>query len=251
MAEKLSIVIPAYNEEYRLGRTLDELYELLPVLPCPVEVVVVDDGSLDRTIEVARTHLAPYAESQLLGAMPNRGKGHVVRLGMLAATGDLKLFMDADGSTDLGEIPRFLGRIAEPDRPDIVIASIAVEGATVDPQPLHRQIAGRSANRLIRATVLPGVRDTQRGFKLFTAEAADDIFSRCLLDGWLFDVETLALARRMGYRTIELGVTWEHREDSRVTARSYGATLTDLLRLRLRLWNGSYGRLQAREKLAV
>ena len=251
MVEKLSIVIPAYNEEFRLGRTLDELHQLLPSLPCSVEVVVVDDGSLDATVDVARKHLAPYPESQLVAATPNRGKGYAVREGMLAATGDLRLFMDADGSTDLGEIARFLERMDTAEPPDILIASIAVSGATVDPQPLHRQIAGRSANRLIRITVLPGFHDTQRGFKLFTARAAEDIFSRCQLDGWLFDVEALALGRRLGYRTEEIGVTWEHREDSRVTARSYGATLADLFTLRMNLWRGTYGSLGVRARQPV
>lgn len=248
MTEKLSIVIPAYNEEYRLGRTLDELSELLQDLPYPVEVVVVDDGSLDATIDVARSHLSSFADSQLLTYTPNRGKGCAVRKGMLAASGDLRLFMDADGSTDLGEITRFVERIAGPDHPDILIASIAARDATVDPQPWHRQTAGRMSNLLIRATVLPGISDTQRGFKLFTSAAAEDIFPRCKIDGWLFDVESLALGRRLGYDTIEIGVTWEHREDSRVTGRSYAATLADLGRLRMDLWRGVYG---TREPLAT
>ncbi len=244
MTEKLSIVIPCYNEEYRLGRTLDELSELVQTLPYPVEVVVVDDGSLDATVDVARRHLALFADSRLLTYAPNRGKGCAVRKGMLAASGDLRLFMDADGSTDLGEITRFVERMSTPDRADILIASVAARGANVDPQPWHRQTAGRVSNVLIRATVLPGISDTQRGFKLFTSSAADDIFSRCKLDGWLFDVESLVLGRRLGYDTVEIGVTWEHREDSRVTGRSYAATLGDLVRLRVDLWRGAYGSLE-------
>lgn len=239
--EQLSIVIPAYNEELRLGRTLDELHELAEALPFRVEVVVVDDGSTDATIGVAKAKLAPFEDTQLISVSQNRGKGHAVKAGMLAASGDFRLMMDADGSTDLDEIPTFAGRMDADDRPDIVIASIAVEGATVDPQPMYRQVAGRSANALIRALVLPGIHDSQRGFKLFTAAAADDIFSRCRIDGWLFDVEALALARRLGYRIAEVGVVWEHREDSRVTLRSYGATFADLFRLRFDLWTGKYG----------
>lgn len=241
--EQLSIVIPAYNEELRLGRTLTELHAMLDRLPFRVEVVVVDDGSKDATIAVAKAQLAPFSDTQLISVSQNRGKGHAVKVGMLAASGAFRLMMDADGSTDLSEIATFTESMDVADRPDIVIASIAVEGATVDPQPLHRQIAGRSANALIRTMVLPGIHDSQRGFKLFTAAAADDIFSRCRIDGWLFDVEALALARRLGYRIAEVGVVWEHREDSRVTMRSYGATLADLFRLRFNLWSGAYGDL--------
>lgn len=239
----LSIVIPVYNEALRIGRTLDELAGIVPSLGVSVEVLVVDDGSTDATVEVASRHLELFGASKLLVETPNRGKGYAVRTGMLAATGNLRLFMDADGSTDLHEIARFVAHLQELDHADdVVIASIGVDDATVAPQQWYRQLLGKFANWLIRMVVLPGIRDTQRGFKLFPAVAAEDIFSRCRLDGWLFDVEVLALARLLGYQIAELGVTWEHREDSRVTGRSYLKSLADLVRLRIDLWRGVYGR---------
>lgn len=234
---RLSVVIPAYNEELRLGATLDELAEVAGSSGLSIEVVVVDDGSLDATAAVAERHLENFDGSRLIVGSTNRGKGYAVRTGMLAATGGLRMFLDADGSTDTTEIPRFITEIAQSDDDvSIVIASIAVPGATVAAQPGLRPVAGRAGNWLIRALVLPGIRDTQRGFKLFTAAAAESVFSQCVVDGWLFDVEALALGRKLGYTVVELPVRWEHREDSRVTTGSYLRGFVDLFRIRLRLW---------------
>jgi glycosyltransferase involved in cell wall biosynthesis len=235
-----SIVIPAYNEGARLGRTLDELSALSRTRGWEPEVIVVDDGSGDNTQDVALSHLKAFSSGKLISSQPNRGKGHAVRTGMLAATGDMRLFMDADGSTSLDEIPRFLAEAATKTENCLLIASIAHRDSEVSPQPGHRRYAGRLANWVIQLVALPGLKDTQRGFKLFSARASEEIFSRCTIDGWLFDVEALAIAKALGYTVTELPVRWEHREDSRVTGRSYLQTLGDLLRLRLRLWRGTY-----------
>ncbi|MFQ5516493.1 MAG: dolichyl-phosphate beta-glucosyltransferase [Acidimicrobiia bacterium] len=237
---KLSIVIPAYQEEQRLGRTFDELDHACNRLGIRPEVIVVDDGSTDATVEVAEGCVDRYPDSYVISDPANRGKGYAVRTGMLEATGDLRLFMDADGSTAMAEIGRFL-QLAE--EVDIVIASIGMKGANVlRYQPFPRSLAGRTANALIRLLAVPGIKDTQRGFKLFTAEAAEDVFSRSSIDGWAFDVEVLAIAHRLGYLVREVPVTWEHREDSRVRAGSYVSTFKDLLRIRWKLWRGRYSR---------
>jgi dolichyl-phosphate beta-glucosyltransferase len=236
----LSIVIPAYNEADRLGPTLDDLLPLLTTVEGTTEVIVVDDGSEDATIAVAERHLAAFPAGSVISSTPNRGKGLAVRIGMTAATGDRRLFMDADGSTALDEIGRFL-RHAAATGDQVVIGSIGRRDEhRVIPQSRFRTIAGRAANLLIQAVVLPGIKDTQRGFKLFDGETADEIFGRCTIDGWLFDVEALAIARRRGYRIAELPVAWQHKEDSRVKASSYLRVLWDLLRIRWRLWRGHY-----------
>jgi dolichyl-phosphate beta-glucosyltransferase len=239
-------VIPAYNEEARLGTTLDELAALVTAAQYSLEVLVVDDGSTDGTAAIAARHLTQFPTARVIPTASNRGKGHAVRVGMLAATGALRLFMDADGSTALDEIPRFLERSGQVAGDHVLIGSIAVPGATVAPQPWYRQTAGRLANWLIRLLVLPGIKDSQRGFKLFTAHAAEEVFGRCEIDGWLFDVEVLTLARRLDIPVIEIPVTWEHREASRVSLRSYGQTLTDLVRIRWRISRGHYGTRQPR-----
>ncbi len=243
---EVSIVIPAYNEEVRLGDTLDELAALAGTEQWDLEVLVVDDGSTDRTAGIAAEHLTSFSAGRVVPTSRNRGKGHAVRVGMLAAHGRRRLFMDADGSTALDEIPRFLERSAQVAGDHVLIGSIAVPGATVAPQPWYRQTAGRLANWLIRLLVLPGIKDSQRGFKLFTAHAAEEVFGRCEIDGWLFDVEVLTLARRLDIPVIEIPVTWEHREASRVSLRSYGQTLTDLVRIRWRISRGHYGTRQPR-----
>jgi len=243
---EVSIVIPAYNEEVRLGDTLDELAALAGTEQWDLEVLVVDDGSTDRTAGIAAEHLSNFSAGRVVPTIRNRGKGHAVRVGMLAARGRRRLFMDADGSTALDEIPRFLERSGQVAGDHVLIGSIAVPGATVAPQPWYRQTAGRLANWLIRLLVLPGIKDSQRGFKLFTAHAAEEVFGRCEIDGWLFDVEVLTLARRLDIPVIEIPVTWEHREASRVSLRSYGQTLTDLVRIRWRISRGHYGTRQPR-----
>jgi dolichyl-phosphate beta-glucosyltransferase len=236
----LSIVIPAYNEEERIGDTLDELAALVADRGWNVEVVVVDDGSTDRTISVAESHLEAFAASRVIPSQPNRGKGYAVRTGMLTTSAPLRVFMDADGSTDLGEVDQFLQHSRRLQGEHILVGSVAMDDSDVTPQPLYRQVAGRMANWLIQVLVLPGIKDSQRGFKLFTAAAAEEVFGRCDIDGWLFDVEALAIAKRLGYPIVELPIKWEHREASRVSLRSYLQTLLDLLRVRWRLWRNYY-----------
>ncbi len=235
----LSIVIPCYNEEKRLAPTLEAIADYVAGRVGDTEVIVVDDGSSDATSEVARSSECPNLT--VIRVPANRGKGHAVRAGMLAAAGDLRLFTDADGSTSIEELATLEKALDEIGGSGIAFASIGTPGATVSQaQRGLRPAAGRFGNWLIRVIALPGVLDSQRGFKLFSATAADDVFSRAVVDRWAFDVEALAVARHLGFEIVEVPVTWAHKDDSRVTALSYLATFADVIRIRWRLLRGLY-----------
>ncbi|MFN8532115.1 MAG: dolichyl-phosphate beta-glucosyltransferase [Dehalococcoidia bacterium] len=230
----LTIVIPAYNEEQRLAPTLTALSEKLAARPEQSEIVVVDDGSRDATAEVARGLGAPGL--RVISYQPNRGKGRAVRTGVLAARGAVVCFMDADLSTDLGALDRALGEIAAGW--DVVIGSRAIAGSTiVVHQPRYREIASQIFN-LVQVTMsgVRGYADTQCGFKVFRADAAKAIFSRAQVDGFMFDVELLFLAERLGYHIREIPVEWTNDPASRLRiVRDTARMFRDLARIR---WAG-------------
>ncbi|MGI9604590.1 MAG: dolichyl-phosphate beta-glucosyltransferase [Acidimicrobiales bacterium] len=233
----LSVIIPAYNEAERIGPTLESIAGFLAERDLDDEVIVVDDGSTDETVAVVESYRSRFRRLVVLESERNIGKGHAVRRGMITGTGRHRLFLDADNSTDVREFDRLIAAAsAEPIEPAVIIGSVAVEGAAVAVrQPGLRPWLGRLANRLIQALVLPGIEDTQRGFKVFTGEASDAIFRRCRTDGWAFDVEALAFARALGYHVLEVPVTWEHREDSRVRPSAYFTTMVDVARIARRV----------------
>ena len=237
----LSVVIPAYNEAGRLPRTLTRVAEYFRTSGRPYELVVVDDGSSDGTAERARE--AVEAPLTVLRNETNRGKGYSVRRGMLAARGAYRLMTDADLSTPIEEVERLLEVMREGagQGADIVIASRAVPGARIEVhQPWYRENLGRAFNLMVRALAVPGIHDTQCGFKLFTAAAADTCFGAARLDGFSFDVEVLFVARKRGLRVLELPVTWRNDAATRVgTWRGFLAFL-DLVRIRTNDWAGHY-----------
>jgi dolichyl-phosphate beta-glucosyltransferase len=230
----LSVVIPAFNEAGRLPRTLDRVRAFLRAWGGSHEVLVADDGSTDQTAEKARD-----AGATVLRADHNRGKGHAVRRGMLAARGRRRLMTDADLSTPIEELPRFLLRMD--DGYDVVIGSRALPGSTIEVhQPWYRENTGRVYNLFVRALALPGLRDTQCGFKLWSASAARAAFGSARLDGFSFDVEALYLARKRGYRIAEVPVTWRNDAATRVGLGGGSLAFPDLLRIRWHDWKGRY-----------
>jgi dolichyl-phosphate beta-glucosyltransferase len=231
----LSVVIPAYDEAARLPPTLVRVREWFLRSGLEYEVIVVDDGSRDATSDVARAGGAVVLRHE-----PNRGKGYAVRRGMLAARGARRLFCDADLSTPIEELPTLMDALERGF--DVAIASRAVAGARVEVhQPAYREAMGRLFNVLVQGLLLPGLADTQCGFKLFTAQAAEEAFSPCRLDGFCFDVEALYVARRRGLRIAEVPVLWRNDTASRVSLRGGGAAFVDLVRIRLAALRGAYG----------
>lgn len=240
----LSIVVPAYNEEQRLPPTLDRLARFLATLPLRSEIVVVDDGSKDDTCGVVERAMAKIPCLRLVRQTPNRGKGAAVRLGMLQARGQIRVMCDADCSMPPEQLPRLLAPITA-CKAEIAIGSRYAEGARTDvKQPLYRVLWSRLANKVIQRSLVPGVRDTQCGFKAFTAEAARDLFQRGRIDGWAFDLEILALARRRGYEIQEVGVEWLDDRRSRINPlKDMWKVIREALTIRKNLRRGVYNSL--------
>src|SRR5439155_8704317 len=231
----LSVVVPALNEEDRLPRTLERIVSHLGRRREGYELVVVDDGSRDRTAERAQA-----AGATVLRNEATRGKGYAVRRGLLAGSGAGRLMTDADLSTPIEELDRLCARMDEGH--DVVIGSRALPGARIEVhQPWYRENMGRLFNLFVRALAVPGVTDTQCGFKLFSASAARDVFSSARLDGFSFDVEVLFLARRKCYRIAEVPVVWRNDAASRVSLVRGFLAFPDLLRIRTNDWRGRYG----------
>lgn len=231
----LSVVVPAYNEAARLPATLVRLREYLDGSAEPYEVIVVDDGSGDGTAEVAEASAQAWPQLCLIRLQHNQGKGAAVRAGMLAAAGELRLFSDADLSAPIEELPKLRERIGPTCQ--VVIGSRALEGSLIEAhQPGRREMMGRTYNRLLQLVALRGLHDTQCGFKLFTAEAAQQCFGPLRTLRFGFDAEVLLRARRLGFGVAEVPVRWGHREDSRVKAlRDSLRTLYELVVLRFKV----------------
>ncbi|MFN2451125.1 MAG: dolichyl-phosphate beta-glucosyltransferase [Candidatus Dormibacteria bacterium] len=230
----ISVVIPAYNESARLPPTLARIREHLDAGPDQYEVLVVDDGSHDDTAALAESVAAAWLQLRVIRLSVNRGKGAAVRAGMLAATGELRLFSDADLSTPMAELGLLRSRIDAGY--GVAIASRALPGTTIEVhQNRRRETMGRIYNVFLRLLVLPDIHDSQCGFKLFTAAAARTSFEPLRTERFGFDAEVLVRARRAGIRIAEVPVRWRHVEESRVSSvRDASRMLLDLVILRLR-----------------
>ena len=237
----LSLVIPAFNEERRLLPTLQRLHAHLSARPMTYEILVVDDGSRDRTREVVEAAATRFPNIVLVCQRPNRGKGAAVRRGMLAARGRIRVMWDADCSMPPEELPRLLAPIVA-GRAEIAIGSRYAAGARTVKQPRYRVIWSRLCNKLVQRWLVPRVLDTQCGFKAFTAGTAQNLFGSATINGWAFDLEILALARRRGFAIEEIGVAWKDDERSRVNPfTDFWKVIREAVAIRRNLARGVYG----------
>ena len=244
----LSIVIPAYNEEERLGKTLSETFDYLTAQEYTSELIVVDDGSRDRTAEIANSFPArSNAKIKLivLKNPGNRGKGYAVRNGMLQASGEVLLFFDADLATPLDQIPKVLQPILDGEY-DVVFGSRALREAVIEvEQSFLRQLRGRSGNLLIRLLTGMDIKDTQCGFKAFRRQAAQSVFPLQQIDGFGFDPEILFIANKQGWRWKEMPVVWRHIEGSKVTMLSASVSVfLEVFKIR---WNDLTGKYDSQK----
>lgn len=236
----VSIVVPAFNEESRLDETLIDLSTFLAQQPWDWEVRVVDDGSTDGTCRIVEDH-ARRNRNIVLQREPHRGKGGAVKAGLLSARAAFRFICDADLSMPVSELPRFLPPRLE--NFDVAIGSREGFGARRIGEPLIRHLAGRMFNFAVQRLSVPGIEDTQCGFKMFTAAAVEAIFPLVQVDGWAFDIEVLCIARARGLRIVEVPVEWHYRRASQVSLLRDGvAMFRELIRIGARARRGAYDR---------
>jgi dolichyl-phosphate beta-glucosyltransferase len=234
----LSVIIPAYNEEHRLPATLAKMLAFLDQQTYSYEVIVVENGSLDQTYAVAQEFAGHHPNLHVLQE-PLRGKGLAVKRGMLDACGEYRFMCDADLSMPVAEINRFLPPVLTGT--DIAIASRESPGAVRYNEPAYRHFVGRIFNGMIRLLALPGLHDTQCGFKCFRDYVAEDLFRHQTLTGWSFDVEVLFIAKQRGYRIVELPIPWFFNPDSKVKVlRDSFKMALDLITIRMKGLRGEY-----------
>ena len=236
----LSIVIPAYNERHRIVGTLNEVVDYLTPQAYSWEVIVADDGSTDGTADLVRGFAEANPGVRLL-TLSHRGKGWAVRHGMLDAGGEYRFLCDADLSMPIAQISRFL----PPDSPefDVAIGSREVQGSRRIGEPGTRHLMGRAYNLAVRALVLPGLADTQCGFKCYRGGVAEEVFSLQRFDGFSFDVEVLFLARLRRMVVVEVPIDWYYRSQSKVRpVRDSLAMARDILKMRWYHLSGLYKR---------
>jgi len=237
----LSIIIPAYNEEKRLPKTLKEIDEYLKRQNFDYEIIVASDGSKDKTAGVVKNLQTQIKNLRLIDNKENHGKGYVTRQGLLEAKGDYRIFTDADNSTSIDQIEKILPEFEK--NFDIVIGSRDIKGAVLDPpQPVQRRITGELF-KLFRKIVIGlwGIQDTQCGFKGFTKKVVEDVFPKCLIDRFAFDPEILVLAQKKGYKIKEIPIVWKNDLESKVKFKSMLNMAIDLLKLKWNLLKKKYG----------
>lgn len=238
------MIVPAYDEEVRLEPTLRRIREYLSAQTYTWTVTVVSDGSKDRTAAITESISGEDARFHLIHYTPNRGKGYAVRKGMMEVAGEYILFTDADLAAPIEEVEKLWQAISE-DVP-IAIGSRPLKESRLEVrQPWHREMLGRAFNFAVQTLAVRGIKDTQCGFKLFRKDVAMDVFSRCKLNGFGFDFESLMIARDLNIAIAEVPIRWAHQEGSKVVLLRDGPRmLRELVKLRLL---GKNGRLKVRE----
>lgn len=238
----LSVIIPAYNEERRITSTLLSIHEYLCRQTFTWELLIVLDGGEDQTLSKVQEFAEGKNYIRWINRRENKGKGYTVREGMLAAKGQIRLFTDADNSTDISHFDQ-MRPIFEKGQ-DVVICSRDakdVDGARQSvPQPFLKRFLGNAGNLFIQFVAVPGIWDTQCGFKAFTAEAAEKIFPIAKIDGWGFDCEALALSRHFGYEIKIIPAHWIDHAESHVSIWNYSDVLIETIKVRWYLITGAY-----------
>lgn len=233
----LSIIIPAYNEEYRLPQSLRKIDEFLKQQSYEAELLVVENGSQDGTTAVAEAFAAGHDYVRVLHS--DRGKGAAVKKGMLEASGQYRFMCDADLSMPIEEVNKFLPPVTNSYQ--LAMASREAPGAKRYNEPEYRHIMGRVFNLIVRVLAVPKLHDTQCGFKCFTAEAAEQVFVRQTMNGWGFDVEVAAIALALGYKVVEIPINWYFNDDSRVSpVKDTIRMFREVLQVRRNLRAGMY-----------
>ncbi len=231
----LSIIIPAHNEEQRLPQTLEQVFAFLKSQTYSAEVLVVENGSSDRTYEVAAEYGRTHPSLRIIRE-EQPGKGRAVKRGMLEATGEHRFMCDADLSMSIEQVNHFLTHQA-----DITIGSREAKGSVREQEPLYRHLGGRLINLIIRLLILPRLNDTQCGFKCFSADAAQQVFSRQTLPGWSFDIEVLYIARRLGLSIREVPIRWRFHPDTKLSAVQDALRMVrDIFRIHANALRGRY-----------
>lgn len=233
----LSVIIPAHNEESRLPDTLEQVFRFLEGQSFRSEVIVVENGSTDKTFAVAQNFAKSHENIRVIQS--GRGKGAAVKRGMLEARGEYRFMCDADLSMPVEEIAKFIPPTLNDF--EIAIASREAKGSVRYDEPRYRHIGGRGINYIIQVLILPGLNDTQCGFKSFRANVAEDIFKLQTLDGWSFDIELLYIARRRKYRVREIPIDWYYHPETKVSAvRDALRMIGDIFRIHANRWRGHY-----------
>ncbi len=244
----LSVIIPAKNEEKHIRKTVESVFSYLTSKNFEFEIIVVSNTSSDQTAPIVREMIPRMPMLSILDYSDKAGKGIAVREGMKKAIGEYRLFMDADNATTIDNIEKMIPFFKQGY--DVVIGSIAIKGSVVasGSEPLWRRAFGTMGNVFIQIMAVPGIYDTQRGFKIVTAKAAEDIFPRMTIDKWGFDIEMLALARKFKYRIKEVPVNWKNDPNTASHPRlsAYFQVLMETVKIRWNLLTGKYNKHNVR-----